>query len=164
MGPLSSLFGDPGPGYVNFVYLSEKKKKKNPSFTDSCTIKKKKLNCIYFLSDFIISFLLLNLGLICSSFFFVKGASLVVETAKNLPAMQETWVQSLSQEDPLEKGMATHSSVLAWKIPCTEEPRAHGVTMSCIWLEWLTLSLSLRLFICHFSCIFMKDFLLWTSL
>ena len=41
---------------------------------------------------------------------------------KNLPAMQETPVQSLDQEDPLEKGMATHSSVLAWRIPCTEEP------------------------------------------
>ena len=41
---------------------------------------------------------------------------------KNLPAMQETWVQSLSWEDPLEKGMATHSNILAWRIPLTEEP------------------------------------------
>ena len=41
---------------------------------------------------------------------------------KNTPAMQETWVQSLSQEDPLEKEMATHSSILAWIIPWTEEP------------------------------------------
>ena len=41
---------------------------------------------------------------------------------KNLPAMQETWVQSLSQEDPLEKGMATHSSFLVWRIPWTEKP------------------------------------------
>ena len=41
---------------------------------------------------------------------------------KNLPAMPETWVQSLSQEDPLEKGMATHSSVPAWRLPWTEEP------------------------------------------
>ena len=40
---------------------------------------------------------------------------------KNLPAMQETWVQSLGQEDPLEKEMATHSSIRAWEIPCTEE-------------------------------------------
>ena len=40
---------------------------------------------------------------------------------KNLPAMQETWVQSLGQKDPLEKGMATHSSVLAWRITWTEE-------------------------------------------
>ena len=41
---------------------------------------------------------------------------------KNLPAMQETWVQSLGLEDPLEKEMATHSSTLAWKIPWMEEP------------------------------------------
>ena len=41
---------------------------------------------------------------------------------KNLPAMQRTWVQSLGWEDPLEKGMATHSSILAWGIPWTEEP------------------------------------------
>ena len=41
---------------------------------------------------------------------------------KNLPAMRETQVQSLSQEDPREKGMATYSSILAWRIPCTEEP------------------------------------------
>ena len=41
---------------------------------------------------------------------------------KNLPAMRETWVQSLGWEDPLEKGMATHSSILTWRIPWTEEP------------------------------------------
>ena len=41
---------------------------------------------------------------------------------KNLPEMQETWVQSLDWEDPLEKGMAIHSSILAWRIPWTEEP------------------------------------------
>ena len=44
------------------------------------------------------------------------------QTVKNLPAMQETWVQFLGQEDALEKGMATHSSILAWSIPWTEEP------------------------------------------
>ena len=44
------------------------------------------------------------------------GASLVAQMVKNLPAMQETWVRSLGQEDPLEKKMATHSSILAWKI------------------------------------------------
>ena len=43
-------------------------------------------------------------------------------TVKNPPAMQETWVQALGQEDPLEKGMATHSRVLAWRTPWTEEP------------------------------------------
>ena len=49
-------------------------------------------------------------------------ASLVVQTIKNVPAMLETWVQSLGWEDLLEKEMATHSSTLAWKIPWTEEP------------------------------------------
>ena len=49
-------------------------------------------------------------------------ASLVVQMVKNLPAMQETRIRSLGQEDPLEKEMATHSSTLAWKIPWTEEP------------------------------------------
>ena len=46
----------------------------------------------------------------------------MAQTVKNLPAMRETWFQSLSQEDPLEKGTATHSSPLAWRIPWTEEP------------------------------------------
>ena len=41
----------------------------------------------------------------------------MAQTVKNLPAMRETWVQSLGQEDPLEEGMATHSSILAWRIP-----------------------------------------------
>ena len=49
-------------------------------------------------------------------------ASQVAETVRNPPAMQETWVQSLGQEDPLEEEMATHSSILAWRIPWTEEP------------------------------------------
>ena len=46
----------------------------------------------------------------------------MAQTVKNLPAMEETRVQSLGHEDPLEKEMATHSSILAWRIPCTEEP------------------------------------------
>ena len=49
-------------------------------------------------------------------------ASFVAELVKDLPAMQETWVQSLGWEDPLEKGKATHSSILAWRITWTEEP------------------------------------------
>ena len=48
--------------------------------------------------------------------------ALVAHTVKNLPAIQEIQVQSLGQEDPLEKGMATHSSTLSWRIPWTEEP------------------------------------------
>ena len=49
-------------------------------------------------------------------------ASLVAQRVKTLPAMWETWVQSLGWEDPLEEGVATHSSILAWRIPWTEEP------------------------------------------
>ena len=47
----------------------------------------------------------------------VRQASLVAQTVKNMPLMQETWVQSLGWEDPLEKGMATHFSILAWRLP-----------------------------------------------
>ena len=49
-------------------------------------------------------------------------ASLVAQSVKNLPAVQETWVQSLGWEEPLEKEMATHSSIFAWKISWTQEP------------------------------------------
>ena len=51
----------------------------------------------------------------------------MAQTEKNPPAMQDTGVRSLGWEDPLEKGMATHSSILAWRIPWTEE---HGITKS----------------------------------
>ena len=54
----------------------------------------------------------------------------MAQMVKNLPAMQETQIQSLGQEDPLEKEVATHSSVLAWKILLTEESIDHGVTKS----------------------------------
>ena len=51
----------------------------------------------------------------------------MAQMVKKPPAMWETWVQSLDQEDPLEKGMATHSSILTWRIPWTEEPGGlHG--------------------------------------
>ena len=52
-------------------------------------------------------------------------ASLVAQTVKNPPAILETWVRSLGWEDPLEKGMATHSSILAWRIPWTVYPWGH---------------------------------------
>ena len=59
------------------------------------------------------------------------GASLVAQMVKNPPVMQETWVPSLGQEDLLKKGKATHSSILAWRIPWTEDSggaTVHGVT------------------------------------
>ena len=48
--------------------------------------------------------------------------SLVAQTVKNPPVIQETWVQSLGREDPMQKGMSTQSSILVWRIPWTEEP------------------------------------------
>ena len=59
-----------------------------------------------------------NLCLVCVS----KRMAFVAQVVKNLPAVQETQVQPLGWEDPLEKEMATHSSILAWRIPWTEEP------------------------------------------
>ena len=50
------------------------------------------------------------------------GASLVAQMVKRLPAMQETWVRSVGSQDPLEEELAAHSSILAWRIPRTEEP------------------------------------------
>ena len=55
-------------------------------------------------------------------------ASLVAQLVKNLPAMRETWVRSLGQEDPVEKGKATQSSILAWRIPWTVQSRESDET------------------------------------
>ena len=67
------------------------------------------------------------------TFNFSSGASLVAQSIKNLPAMQEIWVQFLGQEDPLEKEMVTLSSILAWRIPMDKgawQATLHGVTKS----------------------------------
>ena len=69
--------------------------------------------------------------------------SLVAQTVKNMPAMQETRVQSLGQEDPLEKGMATHSSILSRRITWTEEPSSPWSHKELHTTEQLTLSLFL---------------------
>ena len=64
---------------------------------------------------------------------------IVAEMVKNLPAMQKTWVQSLGWEDPLEEGMATHSSILAWRIPRTEEPgRLWSMGLQIVRHYWVT--------------------------
>ena len=69
----------------------------------------------------------------------LAGASLVAQKVKRLPEMQETWVQSLGQEDPLEKEIATHSSTLAWKIPCTEKPgRLQFMGSQRVGHDWVT--------------------------
>ena len=66
------------------------------------------------------------------------GASLVAQMVKNMPAMRETWVPSLSREDPLGKGMATHSRILAWRIPGTEE--SGGLQSMGLQKSWTGLS------------------------
>ena len=69
----------------------------------------------------------------------VIWASPVAQVVKNLPAMQETQVWSLGQEDPLEKGMATHSSILAWRIPWTEKPgRLQSMGSQRVRQDWAT--------------------------
>ena len=69
---------------------------------------------------------------------FIIRASLVAQLVKNPPAMQETWVRSLGREDPLEEGMATHSRILAWKIPTDRE--AWQATVHRVAKSWTQLS------------------------
>ena len=93
-------------------------------------------------------------------------ASLVTQMVKNLPAMQETWVSSLGWEDLLEKEMATHSSILAWKIPWTEKPgRLQSMGSQRFGHNWATsLSLSLSLSLsqgCHFGWYIILSSYLW---
>jgi len=63
----------------------------------------------------------------------LKWASLVAQTVKNLPVMRETQVRSLGWEDPLEQGMATHSNILAWRIPWTEESGCYSPGVAKSW-------------------------------
>ena len=66
-------------------------------------------------------------------------ASLVVQMVKNLPAMQDTWIWVLGREDPLEKGMATHSSIPAWRIPWTDEPGGlQSMRLQRVGHDWVT--------------------------
>ena len=71
------------------------------------------MSCSFLLSDYQFFFPLSTLQ---------RGASLLAQMVKNLPAKQETWVCTLGQEGPLEKGLAAHSSIFAWRIIMTEEP------------------------------------------
>ena len=80
--------------------------------------------------------------IICPLFYI---PSLVVQTVKNLPTVLETWVQSLGQKDPLEKDMATHSSILVWRIPWTEEPGGQWGCKELDTTKQLTLSFTISL-------------------
>ena len=78
-------------------------------------------------------------------------ASLVAQRLKHLPPMRENWVWSLSWEDPLEKEMTTHSSILAWRIPWTEEPgRPQSLGSQRVRHDWAT-SLSLLFYLAYFQ-------------
>ena len=80
---------------------------------------------------------------------YLFSTSLVAQRLKSLPAMRETWVWSLGREDPLEKEMATHSSILAWRIPWTEEPGGQQFTglqrVRHDWATWLHSTFSIKL-------------------
>ena len=81
---------------------------------------------------------------------FMFGASLVAQLIKNPPAMWETWVRSLGRDDPLEKEMANHSSILAWKIPWTEEPGGLQSTgLQRFGHHWATNTTQLQLGLLH---------------
>ena len=76
----------------------------------------------------------------------IVKASLVDQMVKNLPAMRETWVQSLGWEDPLKKEMATHSNILAWRIPWTKEPgKLQPIGSQRVKHDWATITHSLDL-------------------
>ena len=92
--------------------------------------------------------------------YYLCWASLVTQTVKNLPAMQETQVQSLGQEDPLEKGMAAHSSILAWSFPWTEETvELQSVRSQRIRYDWATNTLLFCFNIKEFFCVFLPPLL-----
>ena len=87
---------------------------------------------------------------------------LVAHMVKNLPAMWETQVRSLSWEDPLEKGMTPHSSILAWRISRTEEPcRLQSMGYQRIWHDWVNACTLPMLYYLKFPSIFMTSF--WTT-
>ena len=79
--------------------------------------------------------------------------SLVAQMVKNLPAVQKTWVWSLGWEDPLEKGIATHSSIFAWRIPWTEEPgRLQSVELQRVRHDWVINTFPSLSYICVCVC------------
>ena len=81
----------------------------------------------------------------------------MAQTVKNLPAIQEAWVQSLGQENPLEKEMATHSKILAWKISRTEEPGGlQSMGLERVGEDWATKFLSVSVLSClYFVLLFL---------
>ena len=101
-----------------------------------------------------------------------KWIFLVVQIIKNLPAVQETWVRFLGQEDPLEKGMAIHSNILSWRIPRTEKPGGlQFVGSQRVGHDWVTNTATLLLqktmkllFGCGIICILPRTIVLSRSM
>ena len=92
---------------------------------------------VYFLVLYFV--LLVYVSVFMLMLYCFNWVSLVAQMVKNPPAMQKTWVQSLSWEDPLEKGMATHFSILAWRIPKIEEPGGlQSMGLQRIRHDWVT--------------------------
>ena len=101
------------------------------------SIELKKFHCHSLLTFFIIGLLMLKRPILGCWW-----ASLVAQRLRRLPARRETGVQSLGREDPLEKEMATHSSILAWRIPWTEEPgRLQSTGLQRVGHDWATFTL-----------------------
>ena len=98
----------------------------------SCNFVTHKSSCVHTLCTYLCTHLYLYIIFFTSHSWGPRVQSLVTKTVKNLPAIQETWVQSLHWEDPLKKRKSTHSSILAWRISWTEEPGAavHGIAKS----------------------------------
>ena len=91
-----------------------------------------------------------NYNIICLYVYIIIWASLVAQMVKHPPAMQETWVLSLGWEDPLEKEMAAHSSILPWKIPWTEKPGGLESTgLQRVGHDWAT-----NTHTCPYECVF----------
>ena len=88
--------------------------------------------------------------------------SLMAQMVKSLPAMRETWVQSLGRKDPLEVKMATRSSILAWKIPWTEEPGGlQSIGSQKVGQDWVT---SLSISVCNTCDVIILTYLRWWRL
>ena len=84
-------------------------------------------------------------------YFSLVGVSLVAQMVKNLPAMKETWIQSLGQEDSLEKRVTTHSSIPAWRIPWTGEPgRLQSTESERVRHDWVTNTVATTIFPCWY--------------
>ena len=99
---------------------------------------------------------------VCVCVYLYFGASLLAQSVKNLPAVQETWVRSLGWEDPLEKEMATHYSILAWKFSWTEEPGGlQSMRSQRVGHDWATNTTNTYL---YFKYVIFKDLNNWLPL